>query len=135
MLDNITAEERKVFREWEKGIGLHVPEGDSLQEVFILGMRAAVKQQETKQPVGFLYEREGFQDAFSKFRLTRYLNAGASETPLYRSDKPLPVIDFKNLTERLANAMSEQLMQMTPEECKKVLAGLRSDPNEETKDL
>ena len=135
MLDNITAEERKVFREWEKGIGLHVPEGDSLQEVFILGMRAAVKQQETKQPVGFLYEREGFQDAFSKCRLTRYLNAGASETPLYRSDKPLPVIDFKNLTERLANAMSEQLIQMTPEECKKVLAGLRSDPNEETKDL
>ena len=126
MLNDITAGERKAYVNWIETRSQQ-DKGYSDRDLFILGMRAAANAQEERQPVGYLYEREGFQEAFSKRRIGNYLSAGANETPLYRSGKPLPVIDFKKLTERLANAMSEQLMQMTPEECKKVFAGLRRD--------
>ena len=131
MLNDITTEERKAYTDW---IGSRVPRDEkySDRDLFIIGMRAVSKQQESKQPVGFLYEREGFQEAFSKRRIGNYLSAGAIETPLYRSAKPLPITDFKGLTERLAGALSEQLLQMTPEECSKVLAGLRRGPEEKS---
>jgi hypothetical protein len=127
MLDD-TDEERKAYDDWicSRKFGAQYSDRD----LFILGMRATL----TKQPVGYLYERNGFEEVFSRRRIKDLLSSCTIETPLYRSTVPLPLIAFKTLMERLTYQIRGQLMEMAPEERQKVLDGLKDDPTGEYKE-